>query len=182
MNNTDENKQLDALATVGDSTAEQSERTCGTSEQNGETRRETEGQTPQEREGECDYRNDIDNDGEGDDKGVSNDASETDNEDATMRVLKMYPKVCAKIADLMANHAEALALEVISKGLGYDEAVAMADSTGYLRGKNEKIELEKNHRVRQIQDYYESEVEEKQGGGARQVSFPRYERKSFWDM
>lgn len=182
MNNTNENKQLDALDTVGDCSIEQSEGTCGTCEQDGETR-ETEGQTPQEGQGErdCDSGNDRPENGERDDNTVNDESSETDNDDATMRVLKMYPKVCARIAALMAEHAETVALDVISKGLGYDDAVAMADNTGYVRGKNEKIELEKNHRVRQIHDYYESDVEEQQSG-VKQVAFPRYERKSFWDL
>ena len=99
-----------------------------------------------------------------------------ENEDATMRVLRLYPKVCARIAELMNNHAEAIALELIEKGMSYDDAIAEADKGGYLRGKNEKIELVKRHRMPQLDRQNDGEELNN-----RTIAFPRYKKKNFWE-
>lgn len=99
----------------------------------------------------------------------------TDDDDATMSVLKRFPKVCARIAKLMDERAEEMALDLIHKGLDYDDAVANADKEGYVRGRNEKIELVKGHRMPQLDDAEEEETD------AARVMFPRYGKKSVWE-
>lgn len=97
-------------------------------------------------------------------------------EDPTMRVLRKFPKVCARIAEIMNKRAEETAMDLISKGLGYDEAVANADKEGYIRGRNEKIELKKGHRMPQLD---EGSAPENESPG---VLFPRYEKRSVWEL
>lgn len=97
-------------------------------------------------------------------------------EDATLRLIRDFPKVCERIAELMRRHAEEAALEVLQKGEKYDEAVANADKEGYLRGKNEKIELVKNHRLTSLDEPANTEDETQEP-----AVFPRYSRRSVWD-
>lgn len=104
---------------------------------------------------------------------LSNDASR---DDSPMGVLKRYPKVCERIAELMRERAENMALELLQKGMGYDEAVANADKEGYLRGKNEKIELVKNHRFNSL-----DELPSIEDPLSETTIFPRYDRRSVWD-
>lgn len=99
-------------------------------------------------------------------------------DDATMNVLKRFPKVCARIAELMNERAEAVALDIIGKGLDFENAVANADKEGYVRGKNEKIEIVKGGRMPQLDA--ESEDEEKAELFSHTL-FPRYEKRSVWE-
>lgn len=96
-------------------------------------------------------------------------------DDPTMRVLKQFPQVCTRIAEIMKEHAESLAMDLLQKGMNYDEAVANADKEGYLRGKNEKIELISNHRMPQLDSEPGGDSEE-----ASQCLFPRYGKRSVW--
>lgn len=98
-------------------------------------------------------------------------------EDATMSVLRRFPKVCARIAELMNERAEAVALEVIGKGLDFENAVANADKEGYVRGKNEKIELIKGGRMPQLDAESADEDDEKPAWDL----FPRYRKRSVWE-
>lgn len=98
-------------------------------------------------------------------------------EDATMSVLRRFPKVCARIAELMNERAEAVALEVIGKGLDFENAVANADKEGYVRGKNEKIELIKGGRMPRLDAESADEDDEKP---VRDL-FPRYRKRSVWE-
>ena len=100
----------------------------------------------------------------------------TNDDDATMSVLRRYPKVCARIAELINAHAESVALEIIGKGLDFDNAIANADKEGYVRGKNEKIELVKGHRMTQL-----DEISEEIGNESMGNFFPRYRKRSFWE-
>lgn len=102
---------------------------------------------------------------------------EAGDDDATMDLIKRFPKVCARIEELMKDVAETTALELIEKGLTYDDAVAEADKEGYLRGKNEKIELVKNHRM-PLLDADESSEEDTP---ENHTVFPRYRKRSVWD-
>lgn len=103
--------------------------------------------------------------------------AEPENDDATMKMLKRFPRVCGRIAEIMREHAENVALELLSKGLGFDDAVANADKEGYLRGKNEKIELVKNHRMPQLDTSTTVEDSAEQ----RRSLFPQYSKKSIWE-
>ena len=98
-----------------------------------------------------------------------------EDDDPTMRVLRKFPKVCARIAEIMSEQAESAAMDLLSKGIGYDEAVANADKEGYIRGRNEKIELKKGHRMSQLD---EEPASEKETSG---MLFPRYEKRSVWE-
>lgn len=102
---------------------------------------------------------------------------EESGDDATMDLLKRFPKVRERIAELMKDRAENVALDIIRKGLEYDDAVADADKEGYLRGKNEKIELVKNHRMPQLDDMTSADEETEE----RTILFPYYGRRSVWD-
>lgn len=102
---------------------------------------------------------------------------EVGDDDATMDLLKRFPKVRESIAELMKDRAENVALDIIRKGLEYDDAVADADKEGYLRGKNEKIELVKNHRMPQLDDMTSADEEAEE----RSILFPYYGRRSVWD-
>lgn len=97
-------------------------------------------------------------------------------DDPTMRVLKQFPQVCARIAEIMKEHAESLAMDLLQKGVSYDEAVANADKEGYLRGKNEKIELITKHRMPQLDNEPGDDL-----GETSQCPFPRYGKRSVWD-
>lgn len=97
-------------------------------------------------------------------------------DDSTMRVLKQFPQVCTRIAEIMKEHAESLAMDLLQKGMNYDEAVANADKEGYLRGKNEKIELVTNHRMPQLDNNPDDDL-----GETSQSLFPRYGKRSVWD-
>lgn len=99
-------------------------------------------------------------------------------DDATMNVLKRFPKVCARIAELMNERAEAVALEIIGKGLDFENAVANADKEGYVRGKNEKIELVKGGRMPQSDAGNDNE--EDFDKPVRPL-FPRYGKRSIWE-
>lgn len=162
MENTNEREEMVTLDSVGNCSFEQSEGTCGTC-QAGEGNT---GNEQQQRES-------------GESQGVSIDTFQTDHadDDETIKVLKRFPKVCARIAELMQLRAETLALELIEKGLSYDVAVADADNNGYLRGKNEKIELAKAHRMPQLDAMNESHYEDV---NSKDI-FPRYVKKNFWD-
>lgn len=102
---------------------------------------------------------------------------EVSGDDATMDLLKRFPKVRERIVELMKDRAENVALDIIRKGLEYDDAVADADKEGYLRGKNEKIELVKNHRMPQLDDMASADEETEE----RTILFPYYGRRSVWD-
>lgn len=104
-------------------------------------------------------------------------------DDPTLDVIRRFPKLCGRIAEIMKEHAENRALELIAKGLDYDEAVANADKEGYLRGKNEKIELVKNHRMPQRENIASGndEVEDYETAKAVRGMFPRYRKKSVWE-
>ena len=97
-------------------------------------------------------------------------------EDATLRLIRQFPKVCERIAELMRRPAENAALELLNKGEHFDEAVANAENEGYLRGKNEKIELVKNHRMNRLDDVPERDDTEQDA-----MFFPRYSRHSVWE-
>lgn len=103
--------------------------------------------------------------------------AEPENDDATMKMLKRFPRVCGRIAEIMREHAENVALELLSKGLGFDDAVANADKEGYLRGKNEKIELVKNHRMPQL----DTDTAVEDNAEQRRSLFPQYSKKSIWE-
>jgi hypothetical protein len=77
----------------------------------------------------------------------------------------------------MRTRAEAIALELIEKGIGYDVAVADADKNGYVRGRNEKIELAKRHRMPQLDAVGEQSDADVSGVGL----FPRYVKRDFWE-
>lgn len=76
----------------------------------------------------------------------------------------------------MREHAENVAMDLLQKGMNYDEAVALADKEGYRRGKNEKIELVKNHRMPQL----DKESEDNSTENAQNI-FPKYGKRSIWD-
>ena len=95
--------------------------------------------------------------------------------ESPLNALKRYPKACERIASLMQDKAESLALELLQKGMGYDEAVANADKEGYLRGKNEKIELVKGHRMPQLDKTPQPEEQ------TQEMLFPRYGKRSVWE-
>ena len=101
--------------------------------------------------------------------------STEEQEESPLNVLKRYPKVCERIASLMQDKAESLAMELLQKGMGYDEAVANADKEGYLRGKNEKIELVKGHRMPQLDKTPQPEEQ------TQEMLFPRYGKRSVWE-
>lgn len=105
---------------------------------------------------------------------VTND--EPTEENSTMSVLKQFPQVCTRIAEIMREHAENVAMDLLQKGMNYDEAVALADKEGYRRGKNEKIELVKNHRMPQL----DKESEDNSTENAQNI-FPKYGKRSIWD-
>ena len=60
-------------------------------------------------------------------------------------------------------------VKLIAQAIGRDEDLKNADAAGYLRGRNEKIELVN----RAAEEPPEAEV--------KPVAFPRYSRRSFWD-
>ena len=101
--------------------------------------------------------------------------STEEQEESPLNVLKRHLKVCERIASLMQDKAESLALELLQKGMGYDEAVANADKEGYLRGKNEKIELVKGHRMPQLDKTPQPEEQ------TQEMLFPRYGKRSVWE-
>lgn len=103
------------------------------------------------------------------------DADDVMTETLAETVLKRFPKVCERIAEIMNSHAEDVALELIRKGLDYDDAVANADKEGYVRGKNEKIELVKGHRMPQL------DAEITDDSAAKEVLFPKYTKRSVWE-
>lgn len=171
MENTNEREELVTLDSVGDCSVEQGEGTCGTCEAG-------EAIATRERvdfDGEASARIDCD----GDSEKVTDDTAApiAEKEDTVLRVLRLYPKVCARIAELMCEQTEAMALELIAKGVGYDVAVADADKNGYVRGKNEKIELMKGHRMPQSDVPSSKKTDEE---GSRDV-FPRYVKRNFWE-
>lgn len=96
-------------------------------------------------------------------------------DDPTMNVLKQFPQVCSRIAEIMKEHAENVAMNLLQKGMDFDEAVANANIEGYRRGKNEKIELVKQHRLHQ------SDNDEETSCKSSKDLFPAYGKKSFWD-
>ncbi len=101
-------------------------------------------------------------------------ANEREDADDETEILRKFPRVCARIAEIMSSRAEDVALELIGKGLAYDEAIANADKEGYVRGKNEKIELVKGHRMPQL----DADVKP---DGAADVMFPIYAKRSVWE-
>ena len=160
MENTNEREEMDALDSVGNSTIEPSEGTCGACKA-GE-----QGASGEDR-------------GTDDHEGVSDETSDgpIGVNDESIELLKRYPNVCARIAELMRTRAEAIALELIEKGIGYDVAVADADKKGYVRGRNEKIELAKRHRMPQLDAVGEKGDADVRGLGL----FPRYVKRDFWE-
>jgi hypothetical protein len=160
MENTNEREEMDALDSVGNSTIEPSEGTCGAGKA-GE-----QGASGEDR-------------GTDDHEGVSDETSDgpIGVNDESIELLKRYPNVCARIAELMRTRAEAIALELIEKGIGYDVAVADADKNGYVRGRNEKIELAKRHRMPQLDAVGEQSDADVSGVGL----FPRYVKRDFWE-
>lgn len=113
---------------------------------------------------------------ESQERGEEGEIGVNSDEDATMSVLRRYPKVCARIAELINAHAESVALEIIGKGLDFDNAVANADKEGYVRGKNEKIELVKGYRMPQL-----DELPDEDGDKPMEILFPHYRKRSFWE-
>ena len=162
MENTNEREEMDALDSVGNSTIEPSEGTCGACKA-GE---QGQGASGEDR-------------GADDHEGVSDEASDepTGVNDESIELLRRYPNVCARIVELMRTRAEAIALELIEKGIGYDVAVADADKNGYVRGRNEKIELAKRHRMPQLDAVGEQSDADVSGVGL----FPRYVERDFWE-
>lgn len=59
-------------------------------------------------------------------------------------------------------------VKLIAQAIGRDEDLKNAEAAGYLRGRNEKIEL-----VSRTASPPEAEV--------KQAAFPRYAKRSFWD-
>lgn len=171
MENTNEREELVTLDSVGDCSVEQGEGTCGTCEA---------GETISARE-RVDYDGEtftrIDCDVASEKEADENATTDEGNEDVTMRVLRLYPKVCARISELMCEQTEAMALELIEKGIGYDDAIAEADKGGYLRGKNEKIELMKGHRMPQS----DVSSSKKDAEESCRDGFPRYVKRNFWE-
>lgn len=159
MENTNECEEMVALDSVGNCSVEQGERTCGACK-GGESI------SIEERDG-------------GQEQGGTDEVEALPDEsedDATLKVLRLYPKVCERIAMLMRERAEDIALNLIEKGMCYDDAIAEADKGGYLRGRNEKIELVKKHRMPQL----DKEDDEVFQNDSRAV-FPRYEKRNFWE-
>lgn len=64
-------------------------------------------------------------------------------------------------------------IDLLVKALHHDEDIANADATGYLRGRNEKIEATL-HRVDPCQHPTHD-------APAIEATFPRYTRRSIWD-
>lgn len=112
---------------------------------------------------------------QGQEKSIESPCQSVD-DDPTMNVLKQFPQVCTRIAEIMREHAESLAMDLLQKGMHYDEAVANADKEGYLRGKNEKIELITNHRMPQLDNNPGDDL-----GETSQCLFPRYGKRSVWE-
>ncbi len=179
MFNTNEHKQMDEMDSMDYCPIEQGEAIGGIGNQLGESISEL--ASPQDGEPQLSPRAD-----DGTDELLTHPSHESQSEcsvtsppeeDATMRVIRLYPKVCQRIASLMAERAESIALDIIEKGLGYDDAVADAHQGGYLQGKNEKIELVKSHRMPQLDSFQQEKDENSHTRGI----FPQYTKKPFWD-
>lgn len=73
-----------------------------------------------------------------------------------------------QILQPMASTANADIARLIATAIRHDDDVKNAETAGYLRGRNEKIELV-NH------------IEQEPAAEPSPVNFPRYNKRSFWD-
>ena len=68
-----------------------------------------------------------------------------------------------------AEHVTPELLSTLAQGITHDEDVQNADATGYLRGRNEKIETVLHPQPDQVDESQSAPV------------FPQYRRRSVWD-
>lgn len=94
--------------------------------------------------------------------------------DDAATAMKLEADDVAKIkqlcGEIMRGEVSQMAVKTIMAGLSHDTDVKNAEGEGYIRGRNEKIELE-NH----FDKYADSEAE------AHSV-VPRFARRSIWDI
>lgn len=79
-------------------------------------------------------------------------------------------RLAALTAGLDADSLSSELLTTLAQGVTHDTDVQNADATGYLRGRNEKIEA-----------VLQPEPEQDEEATVAVPAFPRYNRRSIWD-
>ncbi|MGN0213397.1 MAG: hypothetical protein ACI4AH_01140 [Muribaculaceae bacterium] len=82
-------------------------------------------------------------------------------------VVSQIKEICGQI---VRGEVNATAIKTIMAGVTHDDDVRNAEGEGYLRGKNEKIELENR---------FDQDAEKH---AARNGLVPRFVRRSIWDI